>query len=321
MKLKNLKKQKLALLSLCLFLHQPALASDVIIGLPSWTSAQVTGHVLKVILEDNLGLEVETQPGTNPVIFEAMGGGSMHVHPEVWLPNQQNLHDEYVKEKDVVAMNSNVVESVQAMCVTKSTSEKHDITSIYDLTDPNKAALFDTDGDGLGEAWLGPVGWASTEIGKVRAKSYGYAETFELLQLDEAVNIAALAEAVRQDKPYVFYCYTPHTMFSTYDLVILEEPPYNEAEWNFISEKDDPDWLEKSNIEMAYPLTELNIHYAKALEKSHPAAAALLANVNLDADTVAALMLEVDINKRDLAEVAKEWVANNSDRVESWLGN
>ena len=61
----------------------PVLAADVVIGVPNWPSVLVTGHVLKVALEDNLGLEVELQNGTNPVVFEGMDAGSMHVHPEV----------------------------------------------------------------------------------------------------------------------------------------------------------------------------------------------------------------------------------------------
>ena len=36
------------------------------------------------------------------------------------------------------------------------------------------AANFDTDGDGMGEIWIGAAGWASTNIEKIRAKSYGY---------------------------------------------------------------------------------------------------------------------------------------------------
>jgi len=63
-----------------------AQAADVVIGVPNWPSVRVTAHVLKVAMEENLGLEVELQNGTNPVIFEAMDSGAMHVHPEVWLP-------------------------------------------------------------------------------------------------------------------------------------------------------------------------------------------------------------------------------------------
>ncbi|MYI89805.1 MAG: amino acid-binding protein, partial [Gammaproteobacteria bacterium] len=72
-----------------------ASAADVVIGVANWPSVRVTADILKVIIEENYGLEVELQNGTNPIIFEAMDQNQMHVHPEVWLPNQQNLHDTY----------------------------------------------------------------------------------------------------------------------------------------------------------------------------------------------------------------------------------
>ena len=97
-------------------------AADVVIGVPNWPSVAATASILKVVLEDNFGLEVELQNGTNPVIFEAMDSGSMHVHPEVWLPNQTNLHDKFVKTKGTVRMNPNGVPSFQGMCVTKATA-------------------------------------------------------------------------------------------------------------------------------------------------------------------------------------------------------
>lgn len=129
----------------------PAMAADIVIGVPNWPSVNATAHIMKVIIEQNLGLEVELQNGTNPIVFEAMDSGAMHVHPEVWLPNQQNLHDTFVKEKDTVAMNPNGVEAFQGMCVDQATADANGITSIDDLTNPDIAALFDNDGDGMGE--------------------------------------------------------------------------------------------------------------------------------------------------------------------------
>ena len=95
-----------------------AQAADVVIGVPNWPSVLATAHVLKVALENNLGLEVELQSATNPVVFEAMDSGSMHVHPEVWLPNQANLNQQFVSDKKTVRMNPNGVAGDQAMCVT-----------------------------------------------------------------------------------------------------------------------------------------------------------------------------------------------------------
>ena len=157
---------KLSLLaaSSAVALALPASAADIIIGVPNWASVNATAHVLEVEIEENLGLDVELQNGTNPIVFEAMDKGSMHVHPEVWMPNQQNLHDTYVKDTGTVVMNENPVQAEQGMCVPKYLAEANDIKTIDDLSDPDKMAIFDTDGDGTPEVWIGAPGWASTII-------------------------------------------------------------------------------------------------------------------------------------------------------------
>jgi len=296
-----------------------AQAADVVIGVPNWPSVLATAHVLKVAMEENLGLEVELQNGTNPVVFEAMDSGAMHVHPEVWLPNQTNLNDKFVKEKQTVRMNANGVAGDQAMCVTKGTAERTGIENLSDLTDPDMAKNFDTDDDGKGEIWIGAAGWASTNVEKIRAKSYGYAETMNLKEMDETLALAEVDNAVAQDKDIVFFCYTPHHMFSLHELVILKEPAYEEAKWEVIQPTDDPEWLEKSDAGVAWNTAYLHIHYAASLESDQPEAAAMLANVKLDTDTVSAMTFALVVEKQDPAEFATKWVADNASTVDSWL--
>ncbi len=296
-----------------------AQAVDVVIGVPNWPSAAATASILKVVLEDNLGLEVELQNGTNPVIFEAMDTGSMHVHPEVWLPNQANLHGKYVETKGSVRMSPNGVPSFQGMCVTKASADRTGITAIADLSDPDMAKNFDTNGDGLGEVWVGASGWASTNIEKIRAKSYGYDETMELLEMDEALAMADLDAAVAKDANHVFYCYTPNHMFALYDLVILEEPVYDASKWTIIQPTDDPEWLEKSSAPVAWDLAYLHVHYAASLEESHPEAAALLSKVALTTDQVSHMTFGLVVEKMSADDYAKQWAIDNADLVDSWM--
>lgn len=296
-----------------------AQAADVVIGVPNWPSVLATAHVLKVALENNLGLEVELQNGTNPVIFEAMDSGSMHVHPEVWLPNQANLNSQYVAEKQTVRMNPNFVAGEQSMCVTKGTAERTGIVSLSDLSDPEMAKNFDTDGDGQGEIWIGAAGWASTNVEKIRAQSYGYEETMTLKEMDEALALAEVDTAVKQDGNIVFFCYSPHHIFALYDLVALEEPAYDESQWNVIQPTDDPEWLSKSSAPVAWNTAELRIHYASSLEEDQPEAAAMLANASFDTDTISAMTYALVVDKADPAEFAASWVEENAEAVDSWL--
>ena len=296
-----------------------AQAADIVIGVPNWPSVRATAHVLKVALEDNLGLDVELQNGTNPVIFEAMDSGAMHVHPEVWMPNQVNLHDKFVKDKATVKMNPNGVAADQAVCVTKGAAERTGISNLTDLTDPDMAAQFDADGDGKGEIWIGAAGWASTNIEKIRGKSYGYAETMQLVEMDETLAMAQVDNAVAKNQNIVFYCYTPNHMFALHDLVILKEPDHDPAKWVVKQPTDDPNWLENSEAPVAWSTAYLHIHFAAALEESHPEAAAMLAKVKLSTEIVSAMTYALVVEKQDPTEFAKKWVAENGDLVDSWL--
>ncbi len=295
-----------------------AMSADMVIGVPNWPSVNVTANVLKVIIEDNFGLDVELQNGTNPIVFEAMDSGSMHVHPEVWLPNQANLHDKYVN-KGTVKMNPNGVAAFQGLCVTEYTANEYGVTKVSDLTNPDISKLFDTDGDGKGEVWIGASGWASTNVEKVRAKSYGYSETMNLKEMDETLALAEVDNAVVQKKPIVFFCYTPHHMFALHKLVILDEPKHDPAKWNVIQPTDDPDWLAKSMAPVAWDLAYLHIHYATSLESAYPEVASLLSKVKLDTDTVSAMTYALVVEKQDPAAFAQKWVADNSKLVETWL--
>ncbi|WP_372881244.1 glycine betaine ABC transporter substrate-binding protein [Psychromonas sp.] len=298
----------------------PAQAADLVLGVPSWPSASVTSNVIKTVLEENLGLDVGMQSGTNPIIWEAMDRSSMQVHPEVWLPNQQNLYQKYVVDNGTVVKNEHSVEAKQGLCITKAMSEKYDITSIYDLTDPDKTALMDSDGDGVGEIWAGEPGAASTTVEIVRAKSYGYDQTLKLVQVDVPINFAALDGAVKEKRPYVFSCYTPHYVFALYDIVFLTEPKHNPDTWKTIQPTGDPDWLAKSNADSGWPVTYVQMHYAKALQKEQPEAAEILKNFAISADIMSKWSYSVVVGKKSPDQVATEWVANNQDIVNSWLG-
>ncbi len=305
--------------ALCAAFSTSAIAADVVIGVPNWPSVRATAHVLKTVMEENLGVDVELQNGTNPVVFEAMDSGAMHVHPEVWLPNQANLEAKYVNEKGTVRQNPNGVNGDQAMCVTKGTAERTGIVELSELSDPDMAKNFDTDDDGKGEIWIGAAGWASTNVEKIRAKSYGYAETMNLKEMDETLALAEVDNAVSQDKNIVFFCYTPHHMFALHELVILQEPAYEESKWVVKQPTDDPNWLENSSAPVAWNTAKLKIHYAASLEESNPEVAKLLSQVMLDTDTVSQMTYALVVEKQDPAEFAKQWVGENGATVDSWL--
>ncbi|MCY4444973.1 MAG: amino acid-binding protein [Rhodobacteraceae bacterium] len=313
-------RKLMAVIALTLSFTGVSKAADIVIGTPNWPSVQITGHILKTIIEENIGLDVEIQTSTNPIVFEAMDKGAMHAHPEVWIPNQQNLHDTFVVENGTVARNENGVAAFQGICVHQSVADQG-VTSIFDLSDPTIAEMFDTNGDGRGEVWIGASGWASTNVERIKAKSYGYDQTMELLEMDETLAYAGLDNAIEQGQPWVGFCYTPHYLFAKHDMFPLEEPPFDAAQWNVIQPTDDPAWLEKSSAPVAWDLAYLHLYYAKSVETDYPEVATLFKGMKLDTETVSEMTRAVVVEGRDNEEFAQEWVAQNQDLIIEWLTN
>jgi glycine betaine/proline transport system substrate-binding protein len=295
-----------------------AFAADLVIGVPDWSSGAVTAQVLKRVLEEQFDVEVDLQHGTNEEIFAGMEAGTVDVHPEVWLPNHEALSTEYVVTRKTVKMSPKGVPARQGICTTRHTRDTFGIRSVTDLTDPAKAAIFDTSGDGKGEMWIGASGWSSTRIERIRAKSYGFSETMELLEADETMAAAAIDAAVAVDKPLVFYCYEPHHVFELHDVVYLEETPYDPRDWKIVDPAADENWLAKSKADVAWPVSFFHIHYAAKLADERPDIAAFLEAVRLDVDMVTEMTYSLVVERRDPSAFAAEWVSENSDRIKSW---
>jgi len=291
-------------------------------GVPAWTGAQAIAHVLGEIVTSRIGGTVEYVPGNNATIFQAMdqGKGDIDVHPDVWLPNQESFTKKYVDEAGTVTLSSNPYEGNQGFCVTKAFGEANSITDIADLGRPDVAALMDSDGNGLGEMWIGAPGWASANVNEVKTRDYGLLDFIEPIRAEESVKTARIKDSIAKGEGYAFYCYKPHAVWFMFDVEMLTEPTYDPAKYVMIQPSDDADWYEKSMVASKDALKEVQIAWSNSLADRSPAIAEFFANFALTADDVSGLAYEISAKGADPADAAQAWVAANSDRVDAMLG-
>ncbi len=304
-------------------LSSGAMAQEkVTVGEPSWPGAKIMANVIGQIIEGRLGGEVGYAPGANAVIFAAMDGGrgDIDVHPDVWLPNQASFTDEYVTQKGTVSLSSGSYEGRAGFCTPTYMAEKHNIRSIYDLATPDAQELFDSNGDGMGEIWVGASGWASTNVHKVKVRDYGIETFLEPGTEDETVFYSRLKDAVAEEKGVVFYCYKPHYVHALYDMTMIEEPPHNPDEYTIIQPSDDADWYAKSKITSGDVVKTVTVAYSSSLNERNPAAASFLAKIDMDSDALSQLTYDVVVQGGDISEVVAAWIDENSDVVDGWLG-
>ena len=305
-----------------LLISSVSMAERVAIGEFKYANYQAITHLIKALVEDRLGGEVEIVPANNAMMYAGMdrGKGEIDVHADVWIPNQRDFYEEYVVRRGTVVYSKHTYAATTGFCVPKYFAEEQNLTSVFDLARPEIAAMLDSDGNGKGEIWSGLPGSAQVAINHVKLRDYGLLISNERVEADFAVNYAALDDAVRKHKGYAFFCWAPDGVWLMHDLVPLEEPPHDPSCVKMVQPKEDPDWLEKSKITCADATKQVQIGYSKSLEERSPTITSLLAGIALDTETVSAWAFEIGSKKRDPAEVMKEWIANNPKRVDSWFG-
>ena len=280
-----------------------------------------SARAVATILETRLGGEATLVPGNNAAIFAAMdaGKGDIDMHPDVWLPNQKSFTDKYVDGTGNVSLSKNSYEGKQSFCVSKEFSEENGVTSIFDLARPEIAKLMDSDGNGKGEIWIGAPGWASANVNQVKVRDYGLMPFMEPIRADQSVMTATVGDTIEKGMGYAFYCYSPHAIWFQHDIIRLEEPAFDAAKYKALQPSEDPDWFENSKVQTEDALKQVQIAYSNSLEERSPAIADLVKNIALTGEDVSNFAFEIEGGK-DAGDVAKAWVAANSDRVDEWLG-
>ena len=316
-------KQSLMSATLLIAFSAPAFAVEAVkIGVPTWTGAQAIAHLLDAGVEMRIGGKVEMVPGNNATIFQAMdqGKGDIDVHPDVWLPNQESFTKKYVDGAGSVTLSSNPYQGNQGFCVSKDFAKANNITDIADLGRPDVAALMDSDGNGKGEMWIGAPGWASANVNEVKVRDYGLLDFIEPIRAEESVKTARIKDSIAKGEGYAFYCYKPHAVWYMFDVEMLTEPTYDPAKYVMVQPSDDADWYEKSEVTTKDALKEVQIAWSKSLGDRSPAIAEFFGRFSLTADDVSNFAFEISGQGRDPAEVAREWIEANPERVDAWLG-
>ena len=301
-----------------------AYSSDkVIIGQLNWGYSKIMTNVMKLVAEDNYGLQVDMVPGNHAVFFKAMdqGKGEVDVHPEVWLPNNQGLVDQYVNENQTVALTDAVFPAFDGFCTTQEAVDTYGLKSVYDLTRPEIVGLTDRDGDGKGEIWMGAPGWSSTKIHQIRARDYGFADLYDLTVSEENVILAQIDADAKAGRVIVWACYLPHHIFGMHPLAVLEEPDHDPEKWQVADLNNDPNWLENSHVSTSFPPISSHIAYSKRLETDAPEMAKLLNGIDFGQELINEWSFASSVEEVDPVVYAREWVDANKELVRSWLGN
>ncbi|CRH90919.1 Glycine betaine/L-proline transport system permease protein proW [Chlamydia trachomatis] len=237
-------------------------------------STNVIGEVLK-----QAGYKVDMIPLDNAVSWQSVANGNADFTTSAWLPVTHG--QQYKKYQDKLEDLGPNLENIRLGLVVPSYMT--DVNSISDLSDQAKKSITGIEpGAGIMDA------------AKSAQKEYDNLSDWELTVSSTGAMTSSLDKAIRNKEEIVVTGWSPHWMFSKYDLKYLEDPKklFGEAE-------------------------NINTIARKGLKKDAPEVYRIVDRFHWTQKDMESVMLEIN-NGKTPEEAAKNWIKQNKKIVQEW---
>lgn len=253
----------------------------VVLVYVEWASEVASTYVVKVVLEE-LGYEVEVLSVSAAAMWQSVASGDADAHVAAWLPTTHAHYYRAIKDK-VEDLGPNLKGTKIGLVIPKYVT----INSVLELNEQadkfqNKIIGIDP-GAGL---------MSKTE----RVIEEYQLNHFKLIEGSGAMMTAALAEAIRNKEWIVVTGWTPHWMFSRWELKYLEEPKSIYGQEEYIS-----------------------TIVRKGLKDDLPEVYRVLDRFYWTAEDMGQIMIWNQESGSSPQENAKRWVDENRDKVKQWI--
>ncbi|WP_201745067.1 glycine betaine ABC transporter substrate-binding protein [Aidingimonas lacisalsi] len=247
-----------------------------------WSSEVASTNVVRAVLEQQ-GYDVEINSLSASAMWQAIAHDDADAMVAAWLPTTHENYLEQTKD-DVEDLGPNF-EGTKLGLVVPADSDLESIEDINDHADELNGEIIGIDpGAGL--------------MSQTETVLEEYDLDVDLRSGSGATMTSSLSTAIENDEPIVVTGWTPHWMFSRWELKYLDDPQnvYGDAE-------------------------RIHTVVRKGLKEDMPEAYAILDNFEWTPEQMGEVMLMNQEEDADPYENAKQWVENNQDVVEEWLAD
>jgi glycine betaine/proline transport system substrate-binding protein len=257
---------------------------ELTIGYIGWDENVAVSSLTKVLLEEELGYEVELQLTDEAVVkqvYQGVADGNFDAFQDVWIPNQKK----YLREVagDVEHLDPWFEgKTAQGVAVPY-------YMDVYSLPELDNAGTDMILGIEPGSAFHPQI---KNEV------IPGYDLDMKLVEGSTSAMLSELEKAYEMREPIVFFGWSPHWMNVRYDFRYLEDPRDLLGDFN--------NSAKISSIVNA------------DLSEDEPTAYAFIKALSLDEEQIN--QLEADINETgDPVEGVKVWLEDNNNVVQPWI--
>jgi glycine betaine/proline transport system substrate-binding protein len=318
------------------FLLATALIS---LGLGTATAADLPGKGVKVqplssLVEESfqtllvsralekLGYDVQPIKEVEyPMSYLAVANGDATFIANHWNPHHSEFYkaaggDAKLSRKGVYSPGA-----TQGYMIDKKTADQYKITHLTQLTDPELAKLFDTNGDGKADL-VGPgAGWGGEAVVEHQLTTFKLRNTVTYVQGNYAALIADTLARYKAGKPVLYYAWTPYWLSNVMR-------PGKDAVWLEVPTSAMPGVQAGTNTQQAngknygFPVNNEHIVANKAFVEKHPAAAKLFEIMTLplaDISKQNQLMHDGQNRQQDIARHTDSWIKAHQKTFDGWI--
>lgn len=246
-----------------------------------WDCAVASTHVVKAVIEERLGYDVEVIPVAAAAMWQAVASGEADAMTTAWLPITHADYMEKVKN-DVVNLGANF-EGARIGLVVPSYVEIDTLADLQNNMDKFNNQIIGIDpGAGIMKVTENFI-----KNNKVDAK---------LLEGSGATMAAALKEAIDKKEWIVVTGWAPHWKFGRWELKMLKDPKkeYGAAE-------------------------KIITVVRKGLKDEMPDVYNFLDKFYWESADISAVMVANQDKRADYNKTALKWVNDNKEKVDKWL--
>lgn len=297
-----------------------------------WQSLWINNAIAGFILEKGYGYPVETVEMTTPIMQQALVKGEVDLVTEVWPSNIMDWYLDATKTGKIIDLGVNMEKAQQGWYVPRYMIEGDPARNIK-ATAPNlkkvqdlaeyKHLFKDPENPAKGVLISCIIGWNCAEVNKVKLQAYGLADDYNVIEPGAGAALdAAISGAYKKGDPFLAYYWEPTWLVGTYDMVMLEEPPFSkECEDQVLGVIDKKITMAEVTAVggCAFELEVVKKAIHPSLKDRAPEVVEFLTKMQVGTDPINKTAAYMEANKVEADKAAIYFFENYQDRWRTWL--
>jgi glycine betaine/proline transport system substrate-binding protein len=282
----------------------------VVLNEQAWAGSTANTYIAKNVLETELGCQVEITKIAEIPVYQAMADGKVDAVLEDWQHTDQ--YKQFIDDAGTVVMGGPLgVEGHIGWFIPKYLMDQHPEFKSWEGL-KGKESLFKSAESGDQGMFLGgDPSYVQKDKELIEALGLNFKH---VTAGAEPAQVARWSQLYKQEKPVIFYWYTPQYLNQQYELAEVELPKRTPN-----CQDDAKAGGDVQQYKCAYDVTIINKLFSKKFAESGSPAYDVLKKMTLTNEDQEAVAKAIAGDKKDPEEAATEWVDANQDKVNSWL--